>query len=303
MNTKKNPGKLVFSFASAAAIAAILLLCSIAACGQAVPNGNPYAAESEKDMLFKLLQFQADVQGNLNDLDLDVANASQDLSTTGLEGTAAREVLNKLLETNSNLVGASTISKDGKIIVAECKGCERNDGADISGQEHVALILKTKNPTFSKQFLLVEGYNGTVLEYPVFSPQGMFLGVISAVIEPDKLLNALAAPLLQYDRYNRSDVANYTYTFWVMDLDGSLLYDEDASQIGKNLFEDPLYNPFPDLQELVEHRIVAERSGHGNYSYFEVIGGNKTVVTKECYWTTTGLHGREWRLVITRVVQ
>lgn len=301
MNMKKNPGKIIFSFASAAAIAAILLLCSIAACGQVVPNGNLSAAQSETDMLFKLLQFQADVQGNLNDLDLDVSNASQKLSTTGLEGTAAREVLSKLLESNSNLVEASTFSTDGKIIVTECKGCERNEGADISGQEHVALILKTKNPTFSKQFLLVEGYNGTVLEYPVFSPQGEFLGGISAVIEPYKLLNALVAPLLQYDMHNQSDIANYT--FWVMDLDGLLVYDEDASQIEKDLFEDPLYEPFPDLLELVENGIVANRSGHGNYSYFEVKGGNKTVVTKECYWTTTGLHGREWRLVITKVVQ
>jgi polar amino acid transport system substrate-binding protein len=301
MNTKKNPGKVVFSFASAGAVAAILLLCSIAAPGQAVPNGNLSAAQSETDMLFKLLRFQSDVQGNLNDLDFDVANASQNLSATGLDGTAAREVLNKLLETNSNLIEASTFSKDGKIIVTECKGCERNEGADISGQEHVALILKTKNPTFSKQFQLVEGYNGTVLEYPVFSPQGEFLGGISAVIEPDKLLNALVAPLLQYDMHNRSFIANYT--FWVMDLDGLILYDEDASQIGKSLFEDPLYKPFSDLLELVDNRIVAERSGHGNYSYFEVIGGNKTVVTKECYWTTTGLHGREWRLVITKVVQ
>jgi len=300
MNTKKNPGNVVFSIASAAAVAAILLLCSIAAFGQAVPDGNQSAAQSETDMLFKLLQFQADVQGSLNDLDLDVANASQNLSTTGLKGTAAREVLSKLLENNSNLIEASTFSKDGNIIVTECKGCERNEGADISGQEHVALILKTKNPTFSKQFLLVEGYNGTVLEYPVLSPHGEFLGGISAVIEPYKLLNALVAPLPQYDMQNRSDIASYT--FWVMDLDGLLLYDEDASQIGKGLFEDPLYNPFPDLQELVEHRIVAERSGHGNYSYFEVIGGNKTVVTKECYWTTTGLHGKEWRLVITKVV-
>ncbi len=300
MNMKKNPGKVIFSFASAAAIASILLLCSIAACGQVVPNGNLFAAESETDMLFKLLQFQADVQGNLNDLDLDVSNASQDLSTNGLEGTAAREVLSKLLEANSNLVETSILGKDGKIIIAEGKGSESAEGADISRQEHIARLLQTKTPLFSKQFLLVQGYNGTALAYPIFSPQGEFLGGITAIIEPDKLLNVLAAPLLQYDLNIQSDIANCT--FWVMDLDGLLLYDEDASQIGRNLFEDPLYKPFPDLLELVEHRIVAERSGHGNYSYFEVIGGNKAVVTKECYWTTAGLHGREWRLVITKVV-
>jgi polar amino acid transport system substrate-binding protein len=152
----------------------------------------------------------------------------------------------------------------------------------------------------SKQFLLVQGYSGTALAYPIFSPQGEFLGGITAIIEPDKLLNELVAPLLQDDMQNQSVIADYT--FWVMDLDGLLLYDEDTSQIGKNLFEDPLYKPFPDLLQLVEHRIVAERSGHGNYSYFEAIGGNKTLVTKECYWTTAGIHGGEWRLVITKVV-
>lgn len=96
-------------------------------------------------------------------------------------------------------------------------------------------------------------------------------------------------------------LANSSY--WFKDLDGLLLYDEDESQIGKDLFEDPLYKPFTDLQKLVEHSIVSKRSGHGNYSYFEVIGGNKTVVTKECYRTTTWLHGKQWRLVITKVVQ
>jgi polar amino acid transport system substrate-binding protein len=299
MNTKKNPGKRVFSFAQTA-IAAILLFCTVAASGQAVSNGNVSAAESDADMLFMLLQIQADLQGNLTDLDSDVASASQNLSTTGLEGNTARIVLRKLLETNSNLVEAVTFSKDGKIITAEGKGSKGAEGADISSQEHIAHILRTKTPTFSKQFLLVEGYNGTALAYPVFSPQGEFLGGISAIIEPDKLLDALVAPLLQFDMYNRSNITDLS--FWLMDLNGLLFYDEDASQIGKNLFEDPLYEPYPSLLEL-GHRIVAERSGHGDYSYFQVTEGNKTAVNKECYWTTTVLHEMEWRLVIAKIIQ
>jgi hypothetical protein len=77
MNTEINLGNVVFSIASAAVIAAILFLCSIPAFDQAVPNGSQSAAQSEADMLFKLLRFQSDVQGNLNNLDLDVSNASQ----------------------------------------------------------------------------------------------------------------------------------------------------------------------------------------------------------------------------------
>jgi len=298
MNKKKDPGNGVFGFASAA-IAATLLFCAMAASGQNLPDGNLSASESGADMLFMLLQIQADVQGNLNDLDLDVANAAQNLSTTGLEGTAARGVLRKLLETDSNLAEAVTFGKDGKIIIAECRGCEGGEGADISSQEHIAHVLKTKTPTFSKQFLLVEGYDGTALAYPVFSPQGEFLGGISTIIEPDKLLNAVVAPQLHFDIDNRSNITDYS--FWLMHLDGLIAYDRDASQIGKYLFEDPLYKPYPSLLALGK-KMIAARSGHGYYS-FQVTEGNKRIVTKESYWTTAELHGREWRLVVTKMMQ
>lgn len=297
MNTPKNPEENVFGFASMAIVAALLFF-PIAVSGQNIPNGNLSAAESEADMLFTLLQIQANVQGNLNDLDLDVANAASNLSTTGLEGPDARGVLRKLLETNSNLTEAVTFSKDGKIIAAECKGCQGGEGADISSQEHIAHVLKTKTPTLSKQFLLVEGYNGTALAYPVFSPQGEFLGGISAIIEPDKLLNAVVAPQLHFDISNRSNITDYS--FWLMHLDGLIAYDRDTSQIGKNLFTDTLYKPYPSLLALGE-KIIKARSGHGYYS-FQVTEGNKIVVTKESYWTTAGLYGREWRLVVTKIM-
>jgi polar amino acid transport system substrate-binding protein len=263
-----------------------------------VPNA-PTAANSTVEMLFMLLQIQADTQGGLTDLDQDVANASADLSATGLEGAAADEVLRKLLEANSNLAEAVTFSKEGKIVVAECNGCEGGEGADISSQEHIAHVLKAKTPTFSKQFLLVEGYNGTALAYPVFSPQGEFLGGISAIIEPEKLLNNAVAAQMHFDIENRSNITDYS--FWIMDLDGLIAYDRDASQIGRNLFEDPLYQPYPSLLDL-GRLMIKDRSGHGYYS-FQVTEGNKKVVTKESYWTTAGLYSREWRLIVTRMMQ
>jgi polar amino acid transport system substrate-binding protein len=145
----------------------------------------------------------------------------------------------------------------------------------------------------------VEGYNGTALAYLVFSPQGEFLGGISTIIKPEELLNPIVAFRLRFDIQNRSNITDYS--FWVMHLDGLIAYDRDASQIGKYLFEDPLYKPFSSLLAL-GHRMVAERSGHGSYS-FQVTEGNVRIVTKEVYWTTAGLHGREWRLAVTRIVQ
>jgi polar amino acid transport system substrate-binding protein len=299
MKKKKNSVENRFRFACLTV--GIAMLCTLSAVGLDGTNENVSASEfnSSADMLFILLQIQADVQGSLNDLDLNIANASYDLSATGLEGDATDEVLRQLLETNSNLFEAVTFSKEGKIIAAECRGCEGGEGVDISRQEHIAHVLKTKTPTLSKQFLLVEGYNGTALAYPVFSPQGEFLGGISAIIEPDKLLNAVVAPQLHFNTDNRSNITDYS--FWLMHLDGLIAYDRDASQIGKYLFEDPLYEPYPSLLALGE-KMIAARSGHGYYSFL-VTEGSKKVVTKESYWTTAGLHGREWRLIVTKMME
>jgi polar amino acid transport system substrate-binding protein len=280
------------------AIGIALLLCILSASGQDMPDGNASAPNAAADMLFMLLQIEADVQGSLNDLDGDVANASTDLSATGLEGPAADEVLAKLLKTNSNLIEAVTFSKEGKILVSECRGFEGAEGADISSQEHISHVLTAKTPTFSKQFQLVEGYNGTALAYPVFSPEGNLLGGISAIIKPDKLVNSAVAARLHFDIENRSNITDYS--FWMMHLDGLIAYDRDSSQIGKNLFKDPLYRPYPSLLDLGQ-RMIKERSGHGYYS-FQVTEGNIEVVTKESYWTTAGLHGREWRLIVTRIM-
>jgi hypothetical protein len=289
MNINKIVKKSIFSFILVSIIAA-LLLCATAVSAQAVPNGNVPAICSAADMTFRLIQIQVDVQGRLNDLDSDVANASQDLSATGLEGDAAREVLSKLMETNSNLVEAVTVSKNGTIIVAECKDCVGGEGADISIQEHIASILKDKTPAFSNEFLLVEGYNGTALAYPVFSPQGEFLGGISTIIKPDNFINAVVAPKLN----------GTNYSIFVVQDDGLIIYSSDTNQIGNNLLENSLYKPFPSLLALVR-RMLDERSGYGTYD-FQITANNNKVVTKEAYWTTTGLHGRDWRLAIYRIL-
>ena len=64
------------------------------------------------------------------------AITNDDLSVTGLEGAAARGVLAKLLETNSNIVETVTFSKDGQILSVECQGCfEDSEGADIGSQD------------------------------------------------------------------------------------------------------------------------------------------------------------------------
>lgn len=121
-------------------------------------------------------------------------------------------------------------------------------------------------------------------------PQGEFLGGISAIIKPDDLINAVVAPKIK----------GTNYSIFVMQDNGLDIYSSDANQIGNNLLENPLYKPFPKFLALVK-RMLDERSGYGTYD-FQINANNKTVMTKEAYWTTTGLYGRIWRLVIYRIL-
>lgn len=250
-------------------------------------------AVSAGDLAFALMQIQADMQGSLNDMDPAVGEASHNLSATGLEGAGAREVLSKLIKSNPRLTEAVTISKEGKIIVSESKEYKGAEGADISKQDAIVKLLGTEDPDpiFSSLFQTAEGFDAVALIYPVYSTDGKFLGGISATFEPEKVVKALVSPWI-----NETD-----RSFWIMQTDGLMIYDNDAGQIGKNIFEDPHYKPFTSLLTMAE-KMVSERSGHGSYD-FQITEGDTKVVTKEVYWTTAGLHGREWRLAITRIMR
>ena len=88
-------------------------------------------------------------------------------------------------------------------------------------------------------------------------------------------------------------------TAWAMQTDGLILYDPDPEEVGRNLFQDPLYKPYVQLLSLGE-RIASERSGSGVY---EFLGPGLTdPVVKSASWATVGLHGTEWRLVVVRVI-
>ena len=79
------------------------------------------------------------------------------------------------------------------------------------------------------------------------------MGGISTIIRPDDLINASVVPGLK----------DTNYSFWAMQLDGLIIYDRDLGQtgkgqVGKYLFEDPLYKPFPSLLTL-GHTMAIER--------------------------------------------
>jgi hypothetical protein len=244
--------------------------------------------KNDNDMAFFLVQLQASIQGQLNDLDLAVADSSHQLSAVGIEGEMARSILRNLTSSSPYFAEATTGSPEGKILIAEPAVYKNSEGADISKHDATIQLMDTKNPVFSQVFRLVEGYDASVISYPVFSPSGEFIGEIGAIIKPAELLGSIIAPQLKG--------TNYSVT--VMQKDGLGLYDPDPSQVGKMLFDDPMFKPYPQLLTLGK-TMVAERSGKGSYVF--LTKEHDRNVTKLVCWTTVGLHGNERRLAATRI--
>lgn len=236
---------------------------------------------------FSLLQLQSEIQGRLSDQDAIAKNAAIQLSRTGLNGDGAREILRGLTDTGFH--EATTISPDGLIIAAEPSAFKAWEGANISDPQWTE-FLKSKAPVQTGVFRAVEGYDAFAFIYPVISPEGEFLGALSALIRPGEFVASIIDPKLN----------GTPYSAWIMQKDGLVVYDPDLSQEGLMLFQDPLYQPYPSLLEIGK-RMVANRSGKGSY-YFLNREHNQNV-TKDVYWTTLGLHGNEWRLAVTRVVK
>ena len=265
----------------------LVLLTSIGLPANGNAAGGNLSTVSNYDIAYSLLQLQAEIQGSLSDQDSLVADAAEQISVAGLEGESAREILQSLNATGFS--EAVTIRSQGKILAAEPSQYSAAEGVDIGNQRCWTLFLKSKNPVLSQMYRLMEGYDAISLIYPVLSPRGEFMGVVSASIKPGEFLKAIIAPMLNGTPFNA----------WIMQMDGLILYDADPSQVGLMLFSDPLYQPYPSLLD-IGRKMVAERSGMGSY-YFLNKEHNQNV-TKEVYWTTVGLHGNEWRLAIIRVV-
>jgi polar amino acid transport system substrate-binding protein len=205
-----------FSVSVYIVLVCMLLMQNVLASGQNATIGQTSAGlKPDGQMAFFLIQQQADIQGSLNDMDMAVAGASEQLSAAGLEGTNARKVLQNLTNSNHNFAEAVTISPEGKIVAAEPAIYSGSEGADISKQDATVRLLKTKTPLLSLVFPLVEGFNAFIILYPVFSPSGAFMGGVSASIKPADFLGAIISPKLK----------GTNYSAWLIQKNGLVLYD------------------------------------------------------------------------------
>jgi branched-chain amino acid transport system substrate-binding protein len=259
-------------------LVAIVLITSFG-CGSAHKN------QAEK----VLNQAQQNVQAELNHLDQDLAVAAKKLSGLNPTDPLIRSVLSELLVNRPYVIDGCTIDPTGKILAIEPSAYSEYEGSDISQQEHVIRLFQTQQPVLSQTFRAVEGFDAAAVEYPIFSSDNDVVGAVSVLFKPEALLGSIIPPAVQ----------NTPYYIWAMQTNGRVLYDIDTNQVGKNLFVDPLYQPYTQLISL-SREMAIKKSGKGYYEFIDY--QSQQVVRKKALWDTVELHGSEWRLILIQVV-
>jgi hypothetical protein len=242
------------------------------------------SAAAERRPPPRLIQLQRSIQGRLDRMDRELSRAAEELSRTGLSGDRTRAVLARLCVRHPELVDACTVDMKGRMITVEPRSHRDFEGSDISRQEQVIRLHRTKRPVLSLAFHAVEGFEAVDLEWPVFSSGSEMIGSVSLLMRPQDLLGAIVRPTTRETPIH----------LWVIQTDGRILYAENAVEIGRNLLREPrrrqgsrLRSPGPT--------IVTARSGSGMFPVPGQARGHG--VEGRWSWVTVGLHGTEWRVI------
>jgi hypothetical protein len=224
------------------------------------------------------------VTGEFKRMDAALKHASETLGTTGFAGEPARTALRQLCGAFSYAVDCSAVDAKGRMVMVEPAPFRRFEGSDISAQEQVKRVKDSRKPALSAVFRAVEGIEAADAEFPVIAPDGRFIGSVSILFSPARLLGDVIRPLSQ----------GTPFAIRAMEKGGRILYDTDLSLIGMNVFTSKTFHDNSRFIRLAR-RIASQPEGNG--SYWHKAQAARKVVRKKAFWQSVSLYGAEWRLI------
>ena len=233
-------------------------------------------------------KLESNISYNLKIMGADLENAAKEIGR--LKEPEIRKLLTKLYADKPYVIDAAFINAKGIMTIIEPDKYKMYEGTDISNQEAIILIKRNKKPFMSNVFDSVEGIKAIDIEYPVFSADGKFLGSLSLLVEQDKFIRNIISPIEK----------ELGIKCWVMQKDGIIIYETDPTQIGLNLFSDPLYRDYHELVALGK-RMVKEKDGTGYYTF--LIHGTDKVIKKQAAWKTIRFFDNDWIIVAYREIK
>jgi hypothetical protein len=237
-------------------------------------------ASIDGDLFWDLVLATDAVSSNISQIDRALQDASLALSDTGIEGIEAQQVLTNLTAVGPWVIDCITFDLNGTIIEVEPDEYRYIAGMSVIDQEHNQQLLSTGRPVGLAYFETVQGFYAMVFGAPIFDEEGRLMGAVTVLVNSTEFFGTVLGP---YQPGNSAKIE-------VSTPDGTVLYDTDAEQIGKNTITDPLFAGEEDLLALAK-RAETERTGTGTYEIFGI--------TRQGFWTTVDYQGREIRLILS----
>jgi hypothetical protein len=225
----------------------------------------------------------------IHSMDTNMKTISKRLTGVPIVSEEARNILRREYGKINSVIEISTISPEGILSIIVPDTYKPSEGADISKQDHIIKVKQTMKPVLSSAFHALEGFQAVVMAYPVLSDNNELKGIVTMLIRPESFLKNIITPVIE----------GIPVDIWVMQKDGTILYDYDADEIGRNLFTDTLYKPYAESLQTAA-RIAEEKQGNATYNFLG--RGLEKPVTNDAFWTTAETYGMEWKVVMIRPV-
>jgi hypothetical protein len=245
------------------------------------------ADAAKVDMIATLAKAQTSTDTEIQRIGQSLVYASKQLSTTGISGTEADQILNALAANSSYIINAATENLNNTIVAAAPANWSYITGRNVGEQAYLNPNPASEiTPMMTPLVAVQSDMMANIVAAPILNSNRELIGYISVILDPARLLSDTITAALQ----------GTIYTTTVMQTDGLMIYDSDPLQQYKNMFTDQAYANYTQLL-LLGHHVAQYSSGYGTYK-FTVDAASPIVVNKECYWTTVFAYGQVWRIAL-----
>ena len=220
----------------------------------------------------------------------DATTAGQNMLKANFNEIAVRAELTTIMGKYPTIAEAVYVNASNIMTHIEPAEYRHTEGTDITAQEHQQQMISTKQNAMSSIFKVVEGYYAIVIAAPIIK-DGEMVGSVNLVVKPHEFISFYTDTIIKVSGNFIVD------NFFVMETNGTDIYDIDPAQTGKNLFTDSLYLPYPSLKTAAQTIIVGE-SGQTNYTFLN--SAKQKNVTKDVWWRTSSYYGKIWKYCIVK---
>lgn len=230
------------------------------------------------------------VQAALNTLDSDLREADSRMNhPEDLRNTLGQGVLTSIVSARPYVVFCATVDLKDKIVAISPAENTPRPGELLQAVTHFNPTSVAGEPVLSLGFP-DPGYPDSMLAdiiYPLGTQSGALFGSLRVRLNITQMLRDIVTPIVNGERS----------AFWIVQTDGTTIYDPDDIEIGRNVFTDMMYTPFDDLRETAR-RVVNAPTGYGQYKFLG--NGIGTAVRKYCNWESVSLYDTSWRVLLVR---